>query len=150
MLEFLTTNLLWWHWVVLGIILITMEMFTGSFMLLGLGVAAMLVGEIANLFEISLVSQLSLWIILSLLSLGIWFRYLRDQSVERSGQSDYVLDAEGVVEQSIDPNSRGAVKFDAPILGNTRWPATAKEPIAVGSRVKITQVKGQLMEVVKL
>ena len=150
MLEFLATDLLWWHWVVFGIILITLEIFVGTFMLLGLGLAAMIVGEVDNIFDITLASELMLWIVLSLISIAIWFKYLKDHTVERSGQSDYALGAEGIVQEAIQANSRGKVKFDTPILGNTLWHATAKEEINIGQRVKIINVRGQLIEVEKI
>ncbi len=150
MLEFLATDLLWWHWVVFGIILITLEIFVGTFMLLGLGLAAMIVGEVDNIFDITLASELMLWIVLSLISIAIWFKYLKDHTVERSGQSDYALGAEGIVQEAIQANSKGKVKFDTPILGNTLWHATAKEEINIGQRVKIINVRGQLIEVEKI
>jgi len=150
MLGFLAENLLWWHWIAFGIILITVEMFTGTFIMLGLGLAAMIVGEIDNFFDISLERQLLWWILLSLLSLGIWFKYLKDHRIETTGQSNYALNAQGVVIDSIPANDRGKVKFDTPVLGNTLWHATAKTPIKAGSRIKIVQVKGQLIEVVKI
>jgi len=150
MLEFLTTQLLWWHWIAFGIFLITLEIFTGTFMMLGLGLAAMLVGVVDNLFHISIEMQLSLWIILSILSLLIWFKYLKDNSVENSGQSNYSLETEGTIEREILPNSRGTVRFDSPVLGNTVWTATSKEKIEPNSRVKIIEIKGQLIEVAKI
>jgi len=150
MLEFLTTQLLWWHWIAFGIFLITLEIFTGTFMMLGLGLAAMLVGVVENLFHISIEMQLSLWIILSILSLLIWFKYLKDNSVENSGQSNYSLETEGTIESEILPNSRGTVRFDSPVLGNTVWTATSKEKIEPNSRVKIIEIKGQLIEVAKI
>jgi membrane protein implicated in regulation of membrane protease activity len=147
MLEYLTTNLLWWHWVVFGIFLITTEIFLGTFLMLGLGVAAMIVGATDNLFSLSLEVELTLWIILSLLSIIIWFKYLKDETVEYSGQSNYSLTTEGMVEESIQANDRGKVKFDTPVLGNTIWHATAKKDISAGSRIKIVEIRGQLMVV---
>ena len=150
MLEFLTTNLLWWHWVVFGIFLITTEIFIGTFFMLGLGLAAMIVGVIDNLFGIGLEMELAIWMILSLISILIWFKYLKDDSVDYSGQSNYSLETEGTIEEAIIANGRGKVKFDSPVLGNTVWHATAKEAIALGSRIKIVEIKGQLIEVEKL
>ena len=147
MLEYLTTDLLWWHWVVFGIFLITSEIFMGTFLMLGLGVAAMIVGATDNLFSLSLEVELSLWIILSLISIVLWFKYLKDNSVEYSGQSNYSLTTQGVVEESIEANGRGKVKFDTPVLGNTIWHATSKEDIPAGSRIKIVEIKGQLIVV---
>ncbi len=147
MLEYLTTNLLWWHWVVFGLLLITTEMFLGTFLMLGLGVAAMLVGATDKLFSLSLEMELALWILLSLVSIVLWFKYLKDTTVDYSGQSNYSLTTQGVVEETIEANGRGKVKFDTPVLGNTIWHATAKEEISAGSRIKIVEIKGQLIVV---
>ena len=110
----------------------------------------MLVGAIDNLFKTSIEFELFLWIILSLLSLFLWFKYLKNPNIESSGQSNYSLDTLGVVTKAIPPNGRGEVKFDTPVLGNTTWFATSKEEIEENSRIKIVQVKGQLIEVAPL
>ncbi len=151
MWDFLTNHLLWWHWVALGLILITVEIFTGTFLMLGLGVAAMIVGEMENIFNLSLSVQLGLWIVLSLLSIVLWFKYLKSYTPhDSSGQSDYALGTQGVVIETIEPHNRGVVKFDNPILGNTEWQATANITIPKGARIKLINIKGQLIEVAPL
>ena len=150
MLEFLTQHLLWWHWIALGLLLLTMEMFTGTFMMLGLGVAAIIVGLVDIIYPISLEMELLLWMILSILSLAIWFKYMKDKSIETSGQSNDSLDTLGVVEEKIIINGRGTVRFDSPVLGNSVWIATAKENLDTNSRIKIIEVKGQLIEVASI
>jgi hypothetical protein len=147
MLEYLTSNLLWWHWVVFGLLLITTEIFLGTFLMLGLGVAAMIVGAIDLLFFLTISSKLLLWILFSVLSIMIWFKYLKDVNVDYAGQSNYSLDTEGVVVEPIEAYGRGKVKFDTPVLGNTIWHATSKEDIPAGSRIKIVEIKGQLIVV---
>ena len=150
MIELLSTELLWWHWIAFGLILVTTEIFIGTFMMLGLGVAAMIVGATDNLFKTSFETELLLWIVLSIFSLFLWFKYLKNPNIESSGQSNYSLDTLGVVIQAIAPNGRGEVKFDTPVLGNTTWFATSKEEITKNSRIKIIKVKGQLIEVAPL
>jgi len=150
MLDFLSTNLFWWHWIVFGIILLTMEMFTGTFMLLGLGVAGIIVGIIDVIYPISLTVALTIWISLSILSIALWFKYMKDNSVETSGQSNYSLETLGTVEKNIKINERGTVYFDTPVLGNSRWTATSKENLTPNTRVKIVEIKGQLIEVAKV
>ena len=150
MLDFLSTNLFWWHWIVFGIILLTMEMFTGTFMLLGLGVAGIIVGIIDVIYPISLTVALTIWISLSILSIALWFKYMKDNSVETSGQSNYSLETLGTVEKNIKINERGIVSFDTPVLGNSRWTATSKENLTPNTRVKIVEIKGQLIEVAKV
>lgn len=147
MLEFLNESVLWWHWVVFGIILLIVEMNSGTFFILGLGVAAVLVGVMDLLLGTSFNTELLVWMVLSLLSIAAWFKWLREPHKTKSGQSNYRLDTLGTVEAAIAPHSRGKVKFDSPVLGNTVWHATATVDIAKDTRVKIVQVNGQLIEV---
>jgi hypothetical protein len=149
MLEILS-DLLWWHWIVFGIILLIMEMFTGTFILLGLGIAGIIVGIVDVIYPLPLSVELTLWIIFSLFSIALWFKYMKDNSVEKSGQSNYSLDTLGTIRKSIQMNERGTVYFDTPVLGNTLWTATAKENLTPNTRVKIIEIKGQLIEVAKL
>lgn len=149
MIEFLSTELLWWHWIAFGILLVTTEIFIGTFVMLGLGVAALLVGATDMLFKLSVELELTLWLLLSLASIALWFKYLRTPIVDNSGQSNYTLDTLGVITKEIPHNGRGEVRFDTPVLGNTVWFATSKEPLEEGSRVSIVKVKGQLIEVQK-
>ncbi len=150
MLEFLSTNLLWWHWIAFGLVLLTLETFSGTFLMLGLGVSAIIVGVIEVLFPMTLEIQLTLWLILSVISIAWWFKYMRDNAVDEIGQSNYTLETKGTVTKTIEPNSRGEVKFDLPVLGNTTWIATSKEKLNINTRVKIVEVKGQLIEVASL
>ena len=150
MLEFLSTNLLWWHWIAFGLILLTLEMFSGTFLMLGLGTSAIIVGVIEVLFPMTLEIQLTIWLILSVVTIAWWFKYMRDNRVEQTGQSNYTLETKGTVTKTIEPNSRGEVKFDLPVLGNTTWVATSKEELPINTRVKIIEVKGQLIEVTSL
>lgn len=139
--------MLWWHWIVLGIILLIIEMNLGTFFMLGLGVAAILVGVIDMLFGTTFNTELFTWILLSLLSIAAWFKCFREPHRTDSGQSNYRLDTLGRVLEEIEPHSRGKVKFDSPVLGNTVWHATAKIRIAKDTRVRIVQINGQLIEV---
>ncbi len=150
MLEFLSTNLLWWHWIAFGLVLLILEIFSGTFLMLGLGVAAIVVGVVEVLFPMNLEMQLTIWLILSVVAIALWFKYMRDNRVEPTGQSNYTLKTKGTVTKTIKPNSRGEVKFDLPVLGNTTWIATSKEELPINSRVKIIEVKGQLIEVASL
>ncbi len=150
MIELLTQNLLWWHWVILGLVLLTIEMFTATFMMLGLGLSAIIIGVIDVIYPISLETEIILWIILSLLSIAIWFKYMQDKTKENSGQSNYSLETLGMVEEKIIINGKGIVRFDTPVLGNTTWTATAKENLDKNTRIRIVMVKGQLIEVASI
>jgi len=148
MIEYLNDAVVWWHWVILGLILIITEMATGTFISLGLGVAAVIVGFIILLVPMGLVYQLALWIILSVFLITALFKWFKAQpTVSDSGQSAYRFDTPGTVTQVIHPHQRGKVSFDSPVLGNTDWHATSEHELPEGARIKIIEVNGQLIEV---
>ena len=147
MIEFLNETVLWWHWIVFGIALLIWDMTMGTFFILGLGVAAIIVGILDIFLETSFTMELTIWMILSILVIAAWFKWFREEPVTESGQSNYRLDTLGVVMEDIQPHSRGKVTFDTPVLGNTSWHAISKVDIDKGTRVKIVQINGQLIEV---
>jgi inner membrane protein len=147
MIALLNETVLWWHWIVFGIILLILEMSTGTFFMLGLGVAAIIVGIIDTTMDTSFTIELSIWMVLSIAAIAAWFKWFRELPITDSGQSNYRLDTLGIVMEDIQPHSRGKVTFDTPVLGNTTWHATAKVDINKGTRVQIVQINGQLIEV---
>jgi len=147
MIALLNETVLWWHWIVFGIILLILEMSTGTFFMLGLGVAAIIVGIIDTTLSTSFTLELSIWMVLSILAIAAWFKWFREPPLTDSGQSNYRLDTLGVVMEDIQPHSRGKVTFDTPVLGNTSWHAISKVDIDKDTRVQIVQVNGQLIEV---
>ena len=147
MITLLSESVLWWHWIVIGFILLIIEMSIGTFLILGLGLAAILVGIIDLAMDLSFTSEVAIWTVLSILSLIAWKKWAKVEHVSNSGQSNYNLDTLGTVIESIEPHSRGKVTFDTPVLGNATWTATATTNIAKDSRVQIVDVHGQLIEV---
>ena len=149
MVEFLTQTITWWHWIVLGILFIILEMATGTFIVLGFGIAAILVGLLDLVITMSFLLQLSLWILFTIVIITLFFKYFKSQpTVSSTGQSDHGFDTKGTVTETIEVHSRGKVKFDAPVLGNTVWHASADQTLNIGERVTIKEVNGQLIKVV--
>lgn len=149
MIDFLSEIILWWHWIILGILLIIIELGIGTFFILGLGIAAILVGILDLLIGLSFTGALGIWILFSILTIIIWFKYYKETTISTSGQSSRGLDTLGTVSKEIKANGRGEVMFDSPVLGNTSWDATSKNDIEIGSRVTIKEINGQLIVVEK-
>ena len=147
MIALLNETVLWWHWIVFGIALLILDMTMGTFFILGLGVAAIIVGVIDTFVGTSFTLELTIWMILSILVIAAWFKWFREPPLTDSGQSNYRLDTLGIVMEDIQPHSRGKVTFDTPVLGNTSWHAISKVDIDQGTRVQIVQINGQLIEV---
>jgi membrane protein implicated in regulation of membrane protease activity len=145
---FLTQAIAWWYWIILGILLIILEMGTGTFITLGFGIAAVLVGLVDLLFAPNVIIQITLWLLLSVTIITFLFKYFKAQpTISNTGQSDHGLDTLGTVTETIEAHGRGKVKFDTPVLGNTLWHATSQEHLDIGQRVSIKEVSGQLIKV---
>jgi len=145
---FLTETVTWWYWIILGILLIILEMGTGTFITLGFGIAAVFIGLLDLLFSPNFLIQITVWILLSIVIITVLFKYFKSQpTVSSSGQSDHGLDTRGTVTEAIEQYGRGKVRFDTPVLGNTLWHATSETDLDVGQRVSIEEVNGQLIKV---
>jgi len=148
MLEFFNNSIVWWHWIILGLLLIISEMVTGTFITLGFGMAAIVVGLLDLIVPLGFVIQLALWIVIGSILVMILFKWFnKAPTVSSTGQSSYGFDTLGSVTQAIDPHRRGKVLFDTPVLGTIEWNAISKHDLEEGRRIKIVEVKGQLIEV---
>ena len=149
MVEFFTQYITWWHWVVLGIFFIILEMATGTFVVLGFGIAAILVGLLDLMLNMNFLLEVIIWIVLSIVIIAISFKYFKAQpTVSNTGQSNFGFDTLGTVTKAIAPHTRGTVRFDTPVLGNSSWSATSDLELEVGTRVTIHEVQGQLLSVI--
>jgi len=146
-MQFLNEIILWWHWIVFGLLLLILELLTGTFFVLVFVVASVLVGITTFFMLLTFNTELTLWIILSLIGVFIWYKWLRGKPPVKSGQSNYRFDTLGEVIEEVTPKKRGKVKFDLPVLGNSVWGVTSDEDIKVGEKVKIVEVNGQLIKV---
>ena len=70
-------EVLYWYWMVLGLILIVAEIFIPSFTILWFGIGAMLVGMTMLVVDISFTIQVLLWTLFSITSTIIWFRSVK-------------------------------------------------------------------------
>jgi membrane protein implicated in regulation of membrane protease activity len=147
LLTLLSETILWWHWIVIGLVLLIIEMNVGTFLFLGLGLAAAMVGVIDYLFHTTFLVELLTWTALSIFALAAWVKWFKEPAISTTGQSDHGLDVEGTVSVAIEPHRRGKVIFDSPVLGNSVWHASSDVSAAKGARVRIVEVNGQLIEV---
>jgi len=147
MIEFLTNVIAWWHWIIIGIIVMIFELVTFTFIFLAFGIAFIFVGIIDFFFATNINTELIIWITLSTAFIIIWYLFFRSKLVSYAGQSSNMLDTMGRVEEEIKAYEKGKVMFDIPVLGSKHWSASAKHDIAVGARIRILEVKGQLLMV---
>jgi|TARA_R110000868_G_scaffold317925_1_gene578699 hypothetical protein len=146
-------ELLPWHWIVFGIVLVISEIFVATFFILWFGTAAILVGMLLFVMpNLSLTAQILWWTILStVLAIG-WFKYLKPLSIDKTkaGLSKEAIVGEvGQVLVVPKPGKRGKLRFPAPVLGNDEWIILSRDELAIGDRVTVTDVSGNSLIVEK-
>ncbi|WP_239952742.1 NfeD family protein [Pantoea sp. Z09] len=130
-----------WFWLTLGGLLLAAEMLGTSGYLLWSGIAAVLVGVVEWLAPFSWTAQGSLFAVLTLVCVYLWYRWMRHR--ERSQQPNSL-------------NQRGAqligtlLTLDAPLvngighvkLGDSSWRVQADQDLPAGARVIVTGIEG--------
>ena len=147
-------ELVYWHWIVLGIVLMLAEIFIGSFFIFWFGAAAVVVGLSLNIApSISASTQLIFWTLLSLVFAVAWFRFLKPLSkdVTKAGLSREALIGEiGQVLSVPNGDKRGMVRFPAPLLGSDEWLIMSQDSLSIGDRVSVKDVSGNSLIVVRV
>jgi len=128
-------------WFIIGLILFLLEFIFPGLVLLFFGVGAWITSIAAYLFNLSLDTQLLLFIISSLLSLAALRKLLKEKYMNKSSsdsENDAELDFVGktaIAVSTFDPGESGKVEFNG-----SNWMAISDEPIQVGQRVKIIAI----------
>jgi membrane protein implicated in regulation of membrane protease activity len=141
---------LWWHWVVLGIALMLLELAVPAFFLVWFGLGAVIVGVLLAVFpEMSLAFQIATWTLCSLFFIWLWFKVFKPNVHRtRAGMSKGSFVGEiGLVTKDIRPYEKGQIRFQKPILGDEVWESIADQEIKVGERVKVLDVEGNTLKV---
>lgn len=154
-MEAMPIDLVWWHWMILGLGLGLTELMVGSFFIIWFGLGALVVGVALLAVPGMLFStQILLWTAASVALTLLWFWVSgKNRDRTRSGQADAALGEIGVLVCAIEPlgvqSGRGEVRFQKPVMGSDVWPCLADEAIAAGERVRVLAVDGQLLKVGK-
>jgi len=147
-------ELLFWHWIVFGIVLMLTEMFLTSFFVLWFGAAAVVIGGIVFLFpELSVTWQIFLWTVLSSCLALAWFKYLKPLSTDKTkaGLSREAFMGEiGQVLSAPNGEKRGTLRFPAPLMGSDEWLFISQDTVTVGDRVSVTDFSGNTLIVKKI
>jgi membrane protein implicated in regulation of membrane protease activity len=145
-------DFLWWHWIVLGIVLMLLELAVPAFFLVWFGLGAVVVGLLLLVFPaMPLAYQVVAWTVCALLFIWLWFKVFKPQAFKtRVGMSRGSLIGEiGLVTRDIRPFEKGQVRFQKPILGEDVWESMADTEIRTGERVRVQDVEGNTLKVVK-
>ena len=147
------TDILYWHWILLGIALLILEIFLPTFTALWFGAAAVIIGVVKLVFpSMPLNVAMLLWAGLSIVLTWLWFKYVKPLSVDKTkaGLSrEAILGEVGQVLLAPTAERKGNLRFPAPILGSDEWEFICDTPLQVGDRVRVIDVLGNSLVVTK-
>jgi membrane protein implicated in regulation of membrane protease activity len=146
-------ELLYWHWVVFGVVLMLGEIAITTFFILWFGVAAILMGVL--LFFVPAIDvnwQIFIWTIMSVILAALRFKFLKPLSINKTlaGMSREAIVGEvGQVISVPTEDRRGRLRFPAPVLGSDEWVIISQDSLAEGDRVRVKDVSGNSLVVEK-
>jgi len=140
-------NILWWHWIVLGVVLILMELVIPSFTIFWFGLGALVTGLLLAAFPgTELKWQVLVFVASSVGFVVCWFYFF----VPRRRMKTVLLDEQAAIGQTgiaatraLVPGEKGRVVFSVPVLGEESWHYLADEPIETGNRLRVIAVCSQ-------
>lgn len=140
-----------WLWGILGLILLAVEMATGTFYILWFGVAALIVSFTLLLFpEMHAGLQLFIFAALSLGSLAVWKFYYKKSSDGdlKIGQSQGdEVGRVGTIIEAVSRKQNGRIQFAQGVMGSREWAAISQEDLEVGAEAEITAIVGNAVSV---
>lgn len=142
-------NMEYWHWLVIGLVLLILEMFAPGAILLWFGVAGLVIGVLQLIFGDLIGPQLQwlLFSILSIVSIVAWKSYARKHKIDVRDENDTLnqrgkslVGKEFVLSEAI-VNGVGKAK-----VGDTHWRVIGPD-LAVNMRVKVVGFEGASLKV---
>lgn len=141
----------YWHWIVLGIVLIIVEAFVPSFSILWFGLGAVVVGAALWLgLDLGLTLQILMWAVMSCGFCALWFLVLKPRMRDKTTAGiarEAVLGQVGQVIAVPGPGGLGRVRFSTPLLGADEWPMRSTDPLHLGDRVTVVDIMGNTLVV---
>jgi len=144
-------QMLYWYWLVFGMLLILFELAIPSFTIFWFGLGALVVGVLLLLAPgISLTAQILIWIIASAVFVLFWFKVLKPRMTDRTKAGisrEAVLGETAMVTRLPEGDRRGEMRFAVPMLGSDIWSFICVDEVAVGERVMVQDISGNTMMV---
>lgn len=144
-MAWLNAHIAYWHWMVLGLLLVASEIFVPSFVMLWFGASAVAVGLILAVVDLDFVWQLLIWGLLSAIDLFVWFKYVHPKMKNKSlaGMArEQIVGQQGMVIDKGHKFGHGIMRFSVPMLGSEEWDFICNDPIEVGDKLQVEDMSG--------
>jgi len=144
-------QMLYWHWLVIGMLLIIGEIFMASFTMFWFGLGGLVVALALGLAPaLSLTWQLLIWAVSSAVFTLLWFKLIRPRMKDRTTAGialESAIGESGQVIKAPAEDRRGVVRFTTPLLGSDEWPFICEDPVMPGNRVFVKDISGNTLVV---
>lgn len=143
-------QMLYWHWLVLGILLIIGEIFIPSFTILWFGLGALVVAVAALMFDMPFSMQVLVWTLSSVAFTVLWFKAVKPRMTSSNISAeahDLAIGESGLVIKVPTETTNGKLRFSTPILDRDEWEFTCEAEVALGDRLYIKEISGDLLVV---
>ena len=141
-----------WVWGAIGLVLLAVEMASGTFYVLWFGISALSVAIAMWMFpNIPHAIQFAMFAALSISSLAIWkLNYKKTEKYPRVGQAQgEEIGRIGTVIKACSPTQNGRIRFTQGLMGSREWAAISDETIDAGSDATVVAVEGNELRVKK-
>lgn len=139
-------NIQFYHWLILGAVLMIAELFVPTFFLLWFGAAAILVGALAWVFDFSFAFSVGLWTIFSVGFCVAWFKLVQPKLAlhrTKAGLGVSVIIGEiGMIVTVPNAVNAGIVRFATPKAGASEWACRTNDTLQMGESVVVLDVVG--------
>lgn len=144
-------KLLYWHWLVFGMVLMLLELVVPSFTIFWFGLGGLVVGFALLVYAgLAVTWQIFLWVAASVGFVLFWFKVLKPKMKDQTmaGISrEAVLGETAMVIRKPEGERRGELRFAVPVLGAETWSFICSDAVEVGERVIVKEVSGNTMVV---
>lgn len=144
--------MVYWYWLVIGLVLIALEAMLPSFVAFWFGVGAVVTGVLLLAIPMSFAVQLLVWLGFSGAALLAWFKWIRPQMRDRTTSGlarESIIGEAGMVIRLPQEHHRGRLKFSTPKLGAEEWEFICDAKTDIGDRVHVREVSGNTLIVEK-
>ena len=142
-----------WMWGVLGLVLLAIEMGTGTIYILWFGIAALCLSIATWVFTtIPVAIQFAIFAALSIGSLAIWkLNYKKNETHSRVGQAQgEEIGRVGTLIEACSPSQNGKIQFTQGLMGSREWPAIASETILEDAQARVVAVEGNALRIQRI
>ena len=142
-----------WMWGALGLVLLAIEMGTGTIYILWFGIAALCLAIATWVFTtIPVAIQFAIFAALSIGSLAIWkLNYKKNETHSRVGQAQgEEIGRVGTLIEACSPSQNGKIQFTQGLMGSREWPAIASETILEDAQARVVAVEGNALRIQRI